>query len=564
MKKTPQDGLYAAFDLGSFSIKAAVVEVNKSTPRLATLEEDNLKSIGDFPSEEEYRVYLIETLQSLASRLPLKNCRKISVLFSNREMQVKIVELPNQVQSDQIEKILNWEAKKLLSPAFRDEPFSYSYRLIKENPYTVALAVIPQRLLEKFIELFELAKIDVDAAYAEVFAAHSLKEAVDQTGLPALSIVNFGHSGTHLQIFSAGELRFYRFIPSGMSEMSQPPKDNELEMYSQKIRFSFDYFRAVSKLSQIDALFFMGGGAASPNILPFERSYFNPARINIVDISSHIDISPVLPDISGNTPAEEKQRRLLPFLPAVGTILSFFSGSSENMNFALRLKNKKHEKRLEELSKSVPAIMAPIGIALIAALLWYMRGNLNEELLELNKKLEMARMNNEAANTKIAKYRAANDTGVKLSPAARKTLAPVLSKQHSMAHILFFLASSCPENLILSEVLVRNNLEAENISLENLQNQQTSYSEPGDSSQPEEGVNEFVSRLDSEIGGSEQYTEGLGGKILVVRGICPSNIELASFTTGISEKKLCKRLKSVVSKKKSAKQIEFLIKGELP
>ncbi|MFZ5953209.1 MAG: hypothetical protein ACOYXC_21070 [Candidatus Rifleibacteriota bacterium] len=564
MKKTPQDGLYAAFDLGSFSIKAAVVEVNNSTPRLAAIEEDNLKAIGDFPSEEEYRVYLIETLQGLASRLPLKNCRKISVLFSNREMQVKIVELPNQVQSDQIEKILTWEAKKLLSPAFRDEPFSYSYRVIKENPYTVALAVIPQRLLEKFIELFELAKIDVDAAYAEVFAAHSLEEAVDQTGLPALSIVNFGHSGTHLQIFSAGELRFYRFIPSGMSEMSQPPKDNELEMYSQKIRFSFDYFRAVSKLSQIDALFFMGGGAASPNILPFERSYFNPARINIVDISSHIDISPVLPDISGNTPAEEKQRRLLPFLPAVGTVLAFFSGSSESMNFALRLKKKKHEKRLEELSKSVPAIMALVGIAFIAALLWYMKGNLNEELLELNKKLELARMNNEAANTKIAKYRAANDTGVKLSPAARKTLAPVLSKQHSMAHILFFLASSCPENLVLSEVLVRNNVEAENISLENLQNQQTSYSEPGDASQPEENVNEFVSRLDSETGGSEQYTEGLGGKILIVRGICPSNAELASFTTGISEKKLCKRLKSVVSKKKSAKQIEFLIKGELP
>ncbi|MEW6711652.1 MAG: hypothetical protein AB1403_17655 [Candidatus Riflebacteria bacterium] len=564
MKKTPQDGLYAAFDLGSFSIKAAVVEVNNSTPRLAAIEEDNLKAIGDFPSEEEYRVYLIETLQGLASRLPLKNCRKISVLFSNREMQVKIVELPNQVQSDQIEKILNWEAKKLLSPAFRDEPFSYSYRVIKENPYTVALAVIPQRLLEKFIELFELAKIDVDAAYAEVFAAHSLEEAVDQTGLPALSIVNFGHSGTHLQIFSAGELRFYRFIPSGMSEMSQPPKDNELEMYSQKIRFSFDYFRAVSKLSQIDALFFMGGGAASPNILPFERSYFNPARINIVDVSSHIDISPVLPDISGNTPAEEKQRRLLPFLPAVGTVLAFFSSNSENMNFALRLKKKKHEKRLEELSKSVPAIMALFGIALIAALLWYMKGNLNEELLELNKKLEMARMNHEATNTKIAKYRATNDTGVKLSPAARKTLAPVLSKQHSMAHILFFLASSCPETLVLSEVLVRNSIEAENISLENLQNQQSSYSEPGDASQPEENVNEFISRLDSESGGSEQYTEGLGGKILIVRGVCPSNIELASFTTGISEKKLCKRLKSVVSKKKSAKQIEFLIKGELP
>lgn len=561
MKKTMQDGLFAAFDLGSHSLKAAVIEVIDSRPRLASIEEETLKPLADYPSEEDYRVYLVETLQGLAGRIPLKDCRKISVLFSNREMQVKIIELPSQVQAEQIEKILNWEAKKLLSPAFRDEPYAYTYRVIKENPYTVALAVIPQRLLERFIELFELAGINIDSAFAEVFASHSLEEAVDHTGLPALSIVNFGHSGTHLQIFSSGELRFYRFIPSGMSEMSQPPKESELEMYSQKIRFSFDYFRAVSKLSQIDAVFFMGGGAAQPNILPFERTYFNPARINIVDISSHIDISPILPEISENSPPEEKQRRLLPFLPAIGTVLSTFSAYSDRMNFALRLKNKKKEKRLQELSRSLPVLLAIIGSVLVIALLMYAKNNLKNELDDLNKKLELSRMNADAANLKIARYRAASDTGVKLSPAARKALAPVLADQHSLAHILFYLASAKPEGLSMREILIRNAVEAENIALENQQNQQPGF---GDETEPDSEENQFISKLAAESGGSDQYNEGLGGKILIIRGNCLSNNELASFTTAISKVKLCKRLKSVFSKKSSNREIEFLIKGEMP
>ena len=561
MSKALQDGLYAAFDLGSFSLKAAVVEVNNQTPRLAAIEEENLKPIGDFPSEEDFRNYLIETVMNLSTRLPVKECKKISLLFSNREMQVKIIELPSQVQAEQIEKILNWEAKKLLSPAFRDEPYAYSFRLVKESPFTVALAVVPQRFLERFVEIFEQAGLEIDAAYAEVFAAHSLEEAVDNTGLPAFSLVNFGQSGTHLQIFSSGELKFYRFIPSGMGEMSSPPKEGELEMYSQKIRFSFDYFRAVSKLSQIDAVFFMGGGAAQPNILPFERTYFSPTRINIVDVSATIDISPILPEISDNSPPEEKQRRLLPFLPAIGTTLSLFSRYSDSMNFAKRLRAKKKEKRLQELSRSAPVLIGIIGIALVIIILSMSKQKLDTELKDINRKFELAKIDSDATNIKIARYRAANDTGVRLSPAARKALAPLMARQHSMAHVLFYVASSRPENLTVSEVLIRNHVEAENISLENLQNQQNEY---GSESDTQTEGSEFLSKLSTESGAADQYNEGLGGKILIIRGTCSNNEELAKFSTQICEKKLCKRLKSVVSQKRTKSSVEFLIKGEMP
>jgi Tfp pilus assembly PilM family ATPase len=563
MKKNLKDGLYAAFDLGTVSLKATIIEVKGSRPRLAAIEEDNLKPLSDFPGDDEFRTHQMETLQNLSSRLPLKECQQVAVLFSNREMQIKVIELPSQVQADQIEKILTWEAKKLLSPTSREEPYSFSYKVVKESPYTVALAVIPQRFLEKHMELFEQAGINVDAAYAEVFAAHSLKDAVDHTGLPALSIVNFGHSGTHLQIFSAGELRFYRFIPSGMAEMSEPPQESELEMYSQKIRFSFDYFRAVSKLSQIDAVFFMGGGAAQANMLPYQRNYFNPTRVNIVDVSSYLDISPILPEIADNAPAEEKQRRLLPFLPAVGAILTLFSEDSSQMNFALRLKKKNREKRIKELAKTLPAFIGVIGLLIIAVAIFYLKNNLADKKKELNKKLDIAKINVEAINLKIAKYKAAADIGMKLSPAARRALRPVFAPQQTQASILFFIASGKQPGLSVSDILIRNAAEAESIQLESQQSEQAFYGS-GSEMSADEDSNPFLSKITGQAGDSEQYREGLGGKVLVIKGITRDNEALAKFSEFLAKKKAIKRLKTVVSRKKSNRELEFLIKGEMP
>jgi hypothetical protein len=423
--------------------------------------------------------------------------------------------------------------------------------------------VIPQNLLEKFLELFEKAGINVSSIYAEVFASHTLKETVDHTGLPALSIINFGHSGTHLQIFSAGELRFYRFIPSGMAEMSQPPTENELEMYSQKIRFSFDYFRAVSKLNQIDAVFFMGGGAAQPNILPFERSYFNPTRINIVDISSQVDISPILPEIGDNSPAEEKQRRLLPFLPSVGAILTLFTEDSNKTDFAQRLNKEKKEKKLQALTKTLPFIIGACGIIIIILSLFYLRSHLNQKLKKLNKDLEIAQIDMKSAKLKIAKYKAASNTGVKLSPAARKALSPILNRQNNMARILYIIGSSKPESVKIKEVLIRPESEAENIKLENQQDE-VQYSSYNQASDAEDDKNEFVSELaQGAMGMENQFNNELGREIIIIRGIAQSNESLAKLSEVLRQKYLFKRIKSLNSQKISSHRIEFLLKGEM-
>lgn len=562
MKNKRPNGLYVSFDIGTVSIKAAVLEITDAGQRLAAIEEEALKPVSAFPGEDEHRAQVVESLKSLATRLPIKEARSVSALFANRELQVKIIELPSQVQGDQVAKILNWEAKKLLSPNFRDEPYAFAYKVIRQNPFSVALAVIPQRLLEKFTDLFDDAGVKLDGAYGEIFAAQSLKDIIDISGLPALSIVNLGQTGTHLQIFAAGELKFYRFIPSGLSEMSVPPKDNELEMYSQKIRFSFDYFRAVSKLNQIDSLFFMGGGAAQPSILPFERSYFNPTRVNIVDISSGIDISLLLPDIGENVPAEEKQRRLLPFVPAIGAMLAGLSADAGGMNLSAQLKSKKREKRLQELSRYLPVWVGVIGILIAAVVLFMMKGQLHKEIQGIEEQLTQTRIFSEAASIKIAKYRSAADLGVKLSPLAQKALEPVVKNVLTLDTALKIIASSKPDGLGLEEILVRNHQEAENISFEN---QPTAASDGnGENTEAsEEPQALFQSKLVSGGNDTEQLRDGLVGKILIIKGTALSHEELGKFTENLSARKLVSRYKTILSRK-SAGGLEFLLKGEMP
>lgn len=565
MKSTDQKGLHIAFDIGTAAIKAVVVEVTDSGKRLAAIEDAILKPVSYFPDEEEYRQHVCEALKNLAGLLPIKECRHVSALYSNRELQVKIIELPNQVQEEQVSKILNWEAKKLLSPNFRDEPYAFAYRIIRKNPYMVALSVIPQRLLERFVDLFSEAGIKLDSTYGEVFAADTLKQIVDISGLPAMSVVNFGHSGTHLQIFAAGELRFYRFIPSGMGEMSVPPKDNELEMFLQKIRFSFDYFRAISKLNQIDSLFFMGGGAALAGVLPYARTYFNPSRVNIVDTSSGIDISPILPEISDNSPAEEKQRRLLPFIPAIGAILSSMSEQADTMNLSECLKSKQRDKRMRELARLLPLGIGLVGLILISLLILYMRSNLNQRLLETQKRLDSTRMGAEAITIKNNRLRASLDTGIKLSPAARKVLKPVIQNRLSLDQLLFIVAKVKPEGLKIEEILIRDEAEAENIGFPDSQ----TVTDSGYSNMPGEygedtSKNDFASSLSDNLTDSDQSNTDLIGKLVIIKGFANTPQELSNFSEALAQKQVIARYKTINSKKSGKAGFEFIITGALP
>ena len=614
MNKKLTPGLYGTIDIGTKSVKAIVVEFDsKGNKRLLNTASVELAPFDTFVNEEEYNQQITEAISNLAKNLDLQKCRKIISLFYNRDLQVKLLDLPSSVKSDQLDQVLPWEAKKLLSPHYKEEPFTYSYCITRGNPLSIALAVVPLPLLNAHLKHFENTGIKPDSVYTDVFSTLALQPIVDIAGLPALSIVNFGHTGTHLNIFSAGKLKFYRYIPTGTSELTNPPRENELEMFSQKIRFSFDYFRAVSKLNQVDALFFMGGGSAIPEVLNYEQSYFSPTKINSVDVSSEIDISPVLSVNINDNLNPENNISLLPFVPAIGGCLADFREDSESMDLLTLIKKEEKEKNLEKIADTIPVILGIIAFLITSAFIYHSYteknaelGNLTIEVENINKRLK------ECKDILEEKNNTEKVNPIRLSKNSLEIVKPIIVNKNSLSYLLKFINNIKPKSLEISEILIRNKQEAEQIHLKTKEemdsdimnsdyneesNSDNDYSESSKSenidsydifSEPEEPKTKpktirkkstpikskpliYESKLSAPIS-EEQIKEDFSGKFVIIHGFADNSIDVSAFSDALTTNPVDKEGKILpsallryigINLRNTDNKVEFLLKGEL-
>ncbi|MBR4571555.1 MAG: hypothetical protein IKO19_12930 [Candidatus Riflebacteria bacterium] len=568
MTKKLNPGLYATIDIGTKSVKAVVIEVNDKSKRLLNAESIELAAFDTFTNEDDYKKQITDSISKLVEKLDLTKCQKVISLFYNREFQVKLIDFPNNVKLEQLNQMLFWEAKKLLSSHYKEKEFSYSYCITRGNPLSVVLAVVPQTLLDAHLKLFENTGITPTSVYTDVFSSLALQPIIDIAGLPALSIVNFGHSGTHLNIFSAGKLKFYRFIPTGTAEMSNPPRENELEVYSQKIRFSFDYFRAVSKLTQVDALFFMGGGSAIPNVLNFEQNYFSPTKINALDVSSEIDISPIISVSFNEEVNTENSLKLLPFVPAIGGCLADFREDSDNLDLLTLLKNKEKEKRLAKLAQTIPLFVGIIALLIGLSFIYFLYTNKKEKLDNLTIEKNSIQSQIEINDTKISslssqksKYR------IKLNPQSMKLVKPIISSKYQISNLFIRAMSVRPKEMKLENILIRNRSEAEQITLKTEDNDENL-----NSGMEQEKTSPYLSQFSSEIN-EEQIKEDISGNIAIIHGYADNQEQVSRFSESLNTQstdkigrvipKVLKRYISINMRKTRDRRIEFLLKGEL-
>lgn len=570
MRKKIASGLYATIDIGTTSVKTIVVEVTDKGKRLLKVASESINLPNQSNDEESHNKQITEAISKLTKDLELNKCQKISSVYNNRELQVKIIDLPSQVKKDQLSNVLVWEAKKLLSSHYKEQEFAFAYSIIKEEPFSVALAVVPQVLLENHIKLFEGTGIKPSSVYVDVFSALALRPIVDIAGLPALSILNFGNTGTHLQIFSAGKLKFYRFIPSGTQEMSNPPKESELEIYFQKIRFSFDYFRAVSKLSQVDTIYFMGGGSQHDQVIPYAKNYFNPTQIHILDVSSTLDISPIISSIMDDkTPANSSSSKILSYVPAIGACLADFDKNADSMDLMTRLNSIEKEKKRENLVRVLPAVVATLVVIICFITLFSIRQNKVEELKQANLQIESLKSIIESNNTvikNIISKRPKHQTNLCLN--SKMLVEPVIKKKVALFNLFAMIMNLKGEDISISDILIRNRQEAEQIELK--QEEKDIFGD-GIEDIEKDPQEQFISKLTSAIN-EEQIKDDFDGKIIIIHATARSYDQISSFTNGLSSytkdsqnrirPKVINRIISLKTQKISRGRIEFLLKGE--
>lgn len=571
MKKKTHEGNFVTIDIGSVSIKAVVVEISAKTKRLISVEEEKYDAPLLNREDEQSKGIVVKALKRLNERLSVYKNITVGSIYSNRELQVKILDLPQQIQAEVLEKTLNWEAKKMLSASYKDAPYSYSYKIIRNNPFSVVLSVVPDSFLKKHIDLFKSAGIKLSGLYPEVYSGTSLLGMADITGLPAVSVVNVGYVGTHLQIFSAGELKFYRYIPSGMSEMSVKPTSAELEVYSQKIRFSFDYFRAVSKLNQIDLLSFMGGGAASEGFLSYEQSYFSPTKINALDVSSGIDIAAVMSKSHNEAvSAEAKQKYILPFIPAIGGSLAASAKDSDKMNLIAQMAAREKERLYESFVNKMP-IYAAVGMLLAGLVVSFgYRGIIKERMslqyaqiaIQKQKALELK------SEDEIMRDKSGRPIQIlKLSGKFGKILNPVIERPDMSVALARIRILARENGVIPEEIMVKTDAEAAFI---NLPSSDAASNNP-ELKKEESETNPYLSSLEQTEIGEQELASSVAGEICVIKGLGSDASCVAEFAKRLvdasTDKQIRKgpllRIVSIVSRQ-TPKGTEFLIKGVLP
>ncbi|MBF0498534.1 MAG: hypothetical protein HQM09_00240 [Candidatus Riflebacteria bacterium] len=575
MKPDLPDGLHIAFDLGVYALKAVVVERTGGRDRITAIEEETLHPPGDFPGENEYRENQTAILKRLSDRLPVKTARSIMATFNSRELQFKIVELPQQVADSQLENVLSWEAKKMLSPTFRSEPCLYAYRPLRSGGTQFALSVVPLSHLRRFIEIFEAADLRLDGIYPESLTGLAVRDCLPNAALPALSLINVGHLTTHIHIFSGGDLKFYRHIPSGMGEVPDPAQPGEMEVYTQKIRFSFDYFRAVTKLGGIDEIQFLGGGICRPGFMAYSRDYFAPGRTLNLDLSSRFDITPVINHQGSDGLG------LAPFLPAMTAFLAHLEASSKvlfaSTNLRGRLRFMEDQERWTNLARTLPRVFAVTGLIVMALIFLWWRGEIDRDRLVFKDRLATAEMKNASLRTKLTQRRS-QEAVLKLHE--RKALAPLLRDRLSAGEIMLDVILSKPESISLRDFeILPAGVEPSEETDETSDGKVSSDSEnPLGVALNPEGAIPFIpssqnignSRTFSGIGTGDSGNESrgdpidnLGGEILFLRGTAGDEPTFLAFVDTLRTKDVIMKYRRITARKDGGK-LRFSLEGELP
>jgi Tfp pilus assembly PilM family ATPase len=568
MKLTLPDGLYAAFDLGSHAVKAILLEKTEGKLRLTGVESETLKSQNDFPGESEFRTHQFETLRDLAAKLPLRQCRECFALYNSRETQVKIVDLPREILPDQVSGVLFWEAKKLLSPAMKTEPFLFAYRRVQDSPPAYAVAVIPTSRVQRLLELYEQAGVTVSGLYSEVFTVSALKACLPASGFPAYSLINIGFYNTYINIFAGGNLKFFRHIPSGLSEFSEVSDPREFEVFSQKIRFSFDYFRAVSKLPQIDDISLMGGGATHKEFLTFSRDYFQPSKVTPLDLSSLADVSPVLAKFGGET------SRLLPFLPAITCFFAHNDPQAEPANFAAGYRKILEAERYKRWSEFLPLVFGFIGVLIIAGVVYGLHATADAEKVRVQKAVSIAEQDVGAARIKVTRLQSST-VRFAMSEPEKRFLKDLLRPRPSPDAILFKVVTSLPEGVTLKSLHLGPAVDDDQTFAEEAQalpvdeappkapadNETTVPGAPQAESEPRE--TEIPATTNDEQT-SALNAANLSEKTLVLKGTAETYDHLLIFVEKLKAAGAIKRYQMLQSARKPGEPVRFAVMGELP
>lgn len=223
---------HIGIDFGNHSVKAVQLRDLESSPSLVAFASQPTP-IGVINSEdEEHQKQLAGVLRILYDEGKFKT-RNAVVALPEFSIFTRFLEFPG-VKEEELEDAVHWQAKQVVPIPINEVQTSWLLlgRDQARNSLKVLLVAAPKKLIDIYVKILQLAKLEPVAVETEAVAAG--RAVYRSGGVQNAVILDFGSQSTDMGIMANGDLIFSQSISVGADALTRAISTD----------FSFDYAQA--------------------------------------------------------------------------------------------------------------------------------------------------------------------------------------------------------------------------------------------------------------------------------------------------------------------------------
>ena len=223
---------HIGIDFGNHSVKAVQLRDIETAPTLVAFASQPTP-IGVINSEdEEHQKQLAEALRILFDEGKFKT-RNVVVALPEFSIFTRFLEFPG-VKEEELEEAVHWQAKQVVPIPIAEVQTSWILlgRDESRNAFRVLLVAAPKKLINMYVSILQMAKLEPLAVETEGVAAG--RAVYRSGGVQNAVILDFGSQSTDMGIMANGDLIFSQSISVGADALTRAISSD----------FSFDYAQA--------------------------------------------------------------------------------------------------------------------------------------------------------------------------------------------------------------------------------------------------------------------------------------------------------------------------------
>ena len=290
---------HVGVDFGSHSVKAVQLRNIDSKPALQTFASQPTP-IGVINSEDEaHQKQLADALKILFDDGGFKT-RYVVVALPEFSIFTRFLEFPN-VKENELEGAVHWQAKQVVPIPVKDVQMDWILlgRDESKNAYKVLLVAAPKKIIDLYIRIVEMAKLEAVALETEGIAAG--RAIYRSANVKSAVILDFGSQSTDMAIIHNGSLFFSQSISVGSDALTRAIATdfsfeyNQAEEYKRnygldesqldgkifaslkpvmdsivaEVRRGIEFYKSRTLVSPPDQYMLIGDGALLPGLVPF-------------------------------------------------------------------------------------------------------------------------------------------------------------------------------------------------------------------------------------------------------------------------------------------------------